>query len=222
MRMPRAFPVFCLALIISWTTPALAQRTGEQRAEGFRLYEEGRYREAIPYLDAVLSRKHRDIEAAIKRGNAYLRLNQPEKAIADFDNMIRIFPFFPASYTDRGIANIMLGQLEAAKDDFRKAIALYGRPLGPYIPFGSSDPNSSWNLSGYFQPVYFDRNGTYRALAYCGLGQVYHREGDDGRAIIEYNQAIRWNRRDPNNYAGRGDAFASLGQLDAALADFDE
>ena len=42
--------------------------------------------------------------------------------------------------------------------------------------------------------------------------------GQDEEAISEYNQAIELNPGDPNNHAGRGDAYAALNQLDPALS----
>src|SRR4051812_41031158 len=90
---------FALVLIFGWAgIPAIAQRTSDIRAEAFRLYDAGLYREAIPAFDAVLGRKHRDIEAHIKRGNSHLRLDQPELALGDFDSVIRFAPNFPSAY----------------------------------------------------------------------------------------------------------------------------
>src|SRR3954453_19640145 len=130
-----------LLMVVSAST-AVAQRTSDLRAEGYRLYDAGQYREALPYLDAVLAHKHRDIEAHIKRGNVHLRLNQPDLAIADFDSVIRYAPSFSSTYTDRGIANIMLGRLDLAEGDFRRALALYQRPFGTIDLPGSSAPTS--------------------------------------------------------------------------------
>ncbi len=201
--------------------PALAQRTSDLRAEAFRLYDAGQYREALPYLDAVVGRRHRDIEAHIKRGNAHLRLDQPEQALADFDSMVPFAPSYPGVFAGRGIAHTMLGQLDAARDDFTRAIVLYQRPTFPGILVGGSDINSSWNVSNP-PPDYHDFKGRGQAIAHCGLGQVYHRMGQDERAIVEYNLAIRINPLDPNSHAGRGDAYAALDQVGPALADYDE
>jgi tetratricopeptide (TPR) repeat protein len=225
MRIPQAGRGVAIVLVLvagMTAAAARAETTTDLRAEAFRLYDAGLYREALPYLDAVLSRKHRDIEARIKRGNVYLHLDQPAQARADFDTVIRFAPSFPSTYTDRGIADIMLGELDAARSDFSRAIALYGSPVGSIDLLGSNDPNSSWNLGGYAPPVSFDRWGQRRAIAHCGLGQVYHRMGQDEQAIAEYNRAIQLNPGDPNNYAGRGEAYAARDQLDPALADFNE
>ena len=64
---------------------AHADPTRADRRQGLRLYEAGRFAEAIPYFDRVLERHNRDIEVRLKRGACLLRTNQPQKALADFD-----------------------------------------------------------------------------------------------------------------------------------------
>jgi tetratricopeptide (TPR) repeat protein len=202
------------------------------RAEAYRIYNSGRYADAIPYLSALLEQKPRDIEAHIKRGNSYLRLNQPEAAFADFNWVVGFKPTFPPAYTDRGIANLMLSRLDAAAADFRMAIRLYdyppplfnpatGPPLTAYDdPFWIDD--NSWNVINTYAPGNIDRWGTQRALAHSGLGQVYHRMGRNDLALTEYNRSLQFNPLDPNAQVGRADALAGLGQAEQALAGYDD
>ncbi|MGZ3434084.1 MAG: tetratricopeptide repeat protein, partial [Isosphaeraceae bacterium] len=93
---------FLLTLLT--TSPALADRTAGARNQGFQLYEAGRYQEAIGALNRVLEKHPRDIETLIKRGNCYLRLDQPARALPDFDRVVRYSPLLPGAITDRGIA----------------------------------------------------------------------------------------------------------------------
>ena len=99
-------------LTLLTTSPARADRTAAARDQGTQLYEAGRYQEAIAELDRVLQRHPRDIEALIKRGNCYLRLDQPAQALPDFDRVIHYSPLLPGAFTDRGIALLMLGRNE--------------------------------------------------------------------------------------------------------------
>ena len=57
-----------------------------------RLYKEGAYQEALPLFDEVLRRRSRDVESRTKRGNIYLCIDQPERALADFNEVIRLTP----------------------------------------------------------------------------------------------------------------------------------
>ena len=180
-----------------------AQSNRDLRAEAFRLYAAGQYRESLPYFEELLRRKPRDIEARHKRGAAYLRLNQPKAALADFDAVIRINPLFeglyatnPESYTNRGIALVMLQRDGEALLAFERAVALRGALLKS------------------------DRAGL--CADYCGIGQVYHRRGDDARALDAFDRAIRTEPSDPNGFVGRGLALTGMGMPDTALSSFDQ
>ena len=203
-------------------TPALAQRPNDYHAEGVRLYEAGRYQEAISYFNVSLERKHRDIEGHIKRGNSYLKLNRADLALADYNSVIQFNRFFAPVYIDRGIAYIMLGQLDAAANDFNYALKLYNSPSYTFDPASSAYYDSSWNVPTITEPLNWDPKGTQRALAYSGLGQVYHRSRRDAEAVEQYNASLRLNPNDTNTLAGRGDALLSLGQVDEALACFNQ
>ena len=87
MRAPRIARVIGLAMAMAAMAAgrAHADPTRADRDEGLRLYEAGRFAEAIPYFDRVLERHHRDIEVRLKRGACYVATNQPAKALADFD-----------------------------------------------------------------------------------------------------------------------------------------
>src|SRR3954452_7215349 len=116
--------------------PARGESTNGARNTGFQLYEGRRYREAIAYLDRVIERHPRDIEALIKRGNSYLRLERPEQALVDFDRAIRANPLHPGGYTDRGIALLMLGRNQDALESFNRAVSVWKGPatlLGGFL-----------------------------------------------------------------------------------------
>src|SRR4029077_8483903 len=108
MRAPRIVPVVCSTVLLSVLAigPARGDETSAAQREGLRLYDSGRFAEAIPYFDQVLVRHPRDLEILNKRGVCYLRTEQAEKALVDFDRLTRRsaglarnFPngFFPAA-----------------------------------------------------------------------------------------------------------------------------
>jgi tetratricopeptide (TPR) repeat protein len=203
---------------------ARAGNVRQLRVDALRLYAEGRYQEALPRFDELLKSKPRDIESLNKRGCIYLRMNQPERALADFNAAARYVPFFdldqqqmnrrfhpdvpgtltanpygshqlyPSAFTNRGIAQMMLGNDDAALADFQHALNLHLSSLLPRAPGVTS--------------------------AYSGIGQVYHHKGDDARALDSYDRALRYNRRDPNAHVGRGVALVGLGRPDEALECF--
>ncbi|MCA1684429.1 MAG: tetratricopeptide repeat protein, partial [Planctomycetia bacterium] len=206
--------------------PSPAGSAHDARGEALRLYEAGRFEEALPLFDEVLRHKPRDLESLNKRGCILLRKNQPLRALVDFDAATRTSPFlaydamemgrqfapdvhtrppaslyapfysYPSAFTNRGIALVMLGRDDEALASFRRAISVH---LSQWPP---------------------DRSGL--ASAYCGLGQVHHRKGDDARALGAFGQAILNNPGGPNGHVGRGEALLGLGQLDKALVSYNE
>ncbi len=207
--------------------------TRSARLEGIRLYEAGRFSDAIPYFDQVLARKGRDLEILIKRGACYLRTNQPEKALADFDRVNQHSSWFSAafgaraifspestwvpqpsawmsfaeSWGNRGIALLMMGRNEEALESFRIATNLWNLPENR--PLFSSPGGRAQLIRG-------------RAAAYQGLGQAYYRVGHKDMAVQAYTEGIAIDASDPNGFAGRGDVLSFLGMTDQALADYSE
>jgi tetratricopeptide (TPR) repeat protein len=197
-RWTRIFSVWAWVALAAWAA-ARAGVAADPRSEAIRLYNEGKYSAALPLLDEVLSRRHRDIELLMKRGTVSLRQNQAERALADFDAGARYSPTFAPAFTNRGIALVMLGRDDEALASFRRAIAL-----------------SSFTVDGFA----VNRSTVGLADDYCGIGQVYHRKGDHDQALAAYNKAIEYNPKDPNGYVGRGEALAGMRRYDEAVADY--
>jgi tetratricopeptide (TPR) repeat protein len=218
----RRLSLLLVLALAAATLPARAQRPADLRIEAYRLYNAGRLQEAIPLLDGLLERKPRDLEAHIKRGNCYARLNQPERALPDYQWVIGYFPAWAPPYIDRGIAWMMLGRLDLAESDFRRALQLFSMGLMTRDPAMTAYLDTSWNVVSSSVPINLDTKGIQRALAHCGLAQVYHRLGRNAEAIAEYDWSLRLNPRDPNGYAGRADALAALGPVEPALADYEQ
>ena len=215
-----------LVLVLIGAVPARAADVHQLRGDALRLYAEGRFAEALPLFDQLLKSKPRDIESLNKRGCIYLRRNQPQRALADFNRAAQYIPFFdldqqqmgrqmlpgilfpltanpywsyqlyPSAFTNRGIAQMMLGNDAAALEDFQHALNLYYFSAIPWAPGVAS--------------------------AYSGIGQIYHRKGDDALALDAYDRALRFNRNDPNAYVGRGAALSALGRPDEARESLDK
>lgn len=204
--------------------PARAAGVHDARGEALRLYAAGRYQEALPFFDEVLRHKPHDLDSLNKRGCIYLRMNQPERALPDFEAAAVFVPFFayddmqlgrqfapdvhtrpPVSlfanayvysspFTNRGIALMMLNRDDEALAAFRRAVAIH-RTQRTWVGLSSD---------------------------YCGIGQVYHRKGDDAQALAAFDQALRVYPGDPNAHVGRGEALLGLGQYKDALNSYNE
>jgi tetratricopeptide (TPR) repeat protein len=206
----------------------------DARSEALRLYEAGRFAEALPLFDQVLEQKPHDIELLNKRACISLRMNQPRRAIADLDRATNESAFlaqdvvgfdrqfapdvattpgparylgvqlYPSAFTNRGIARMMLGEDDAALADFQHAIDL----RRTYRESSFSPNYAKWRIG--------------MAASYCGLGQVGLHRGDLAAALDACNEAIAYNPDDPNGFVGRGRAMAGMGRSQDALSDFNE
>jgi tetratricopeptide (TPR) repeat protein len=197
MRTSRIAQVVGLTMILLAVGPASASSTSAAELEGLRLYAAGRFAEALPYFNQVIERHPHDLAILNKRGICYLRTEQAEKALADFDRINRRSLWYPESSGNRGIALLMLGRDQEALGSFLMSTRLWALQW---------EGAPSRNLAG----------------AYEGLGQAYHRLGQDGPAAEAYNRAIAFDRTDPNAFAGRGDVLAAQRLFDQAIADYTE
>ena len=99
MRLPRIRLEVSLMIVmaVSAAPAALAVAGSGSREHAFGLYAAGRLQEAVSELDRVIDSRPRDIEALTKRGNCYLRLDQPQRALPDFERVIKLSPMNPSA-----------------------------------------------------------------------------------------------------------------------------
>lgn len=129
--------------------------------------------------------------ALTKSGNQKMRSGDFDGAIADFNEVIKIYEVFPAnvqsaSYLSRGLAYSGKGELDKALADMNKAISL------------QSD----------------------NAFAYPNRASVYEKQDEVDKAIADYAKAIKLNPKFPFPYRGRGLLLLKKGKDAEAEADF--
>jgi tetratricopeptide (TPR) repeat protein len=92
---------------------------------GMELFEQGQFEEAIEELSAGI-RIVPDASATVyaARGFSYCKLGEYEKAIADFDEAIRLDPEYFTAYNRRGNLYIVLGDYDRAIEDLNESIRI--------------------------------------------------------------------------------------------------
>ena len=112
--------------------------------------------------DNVIQVSTVDVEALIGRGSAYLRLEQYDNAVLDFNRAIELAPENADAYAGRGIAYSKQNNYDAASKDFKNTIMLDNRyEKGYYYP--------AYMTASYFEdenPISFGKAfiKTFRSL----------------------------------------------------------
>ena len=105
-----------------------------EKADAF--YAEGQYREAVTSYAEYLEDKPKDARAHFALGDSlYLKYtddyqkgradtNDLSRALAHFTTAAQLEPGYAPTYSQRGVVSLTLGNKEAAKQDYDKAISL--------------------------------------------------------------------------------------------------
>jgi len=174
---------------------------------------------------AIASGKFRGEELAaiyVSRGVEYKNKRGLDRAIADFDQAIRLVPKNTDVYTVRGMAWEAKGDFDRAIADFDQAIRLDPKNTDAYTVRGMD-----WEVKGDLDRAIADFDLAIRidpknTRAYTVRGVAWAAKGDLDRAIADYDQAIRIDPKNAGVYDNRGIAWAAKGDLDRAIADYDQ
>jgi len=123
----------------------------------------------------------------------------------------------------------LMGVLEAQRNDYDKALALFRRAFknAPKNALIASNIGNVYLEQKYFkkaldfyeQAISLDRN---YAEAYINKGNALQELNRYSEAIASYDQAVQLDPMDVKAYVNRGNAFLESGQLSAALQSYDD
>ncbi len=184
-------------------------------------------RDAIPFEKSLefftdsLQRKP-SAELYAIRGTILTEKQEYDKAIADFDESLRLDPQYADALSGRDRARLKRGGFDkalatpgtAARLDPKNAVGYYKRGL---MRQKSGDFDKA--LADFNQALRFDPK---HASTYAARGALWQNKGEIEKAIADYDAAIRLDPMQSGAHANRGLAWHQLGRYDKAIEDWKE
>lgn len=156
------------------------------------------------------------------RGLGWLKKEEPDRAIADFDQAISIWPIYAAAYGARGSAYLGKSDFERALADTNRSIELqpnlapsYGVRAAVYVERCALDQAvSEANRSIALNPRL--------PMGYNVRGSAFLRKGETDRAIQDFDRTLGLEPRYAPAFVNLGLAYARKGELDRAIAQLNQ
>jgi lipoprotein NlpI len=156
------------------------------------------------------------------RGISWRHKGEFDRAIADFDEAIRIDTKPARSYLQRAYAWDDKGDWDRAIADYDQAIRLDPKHARAHNGRGWAfykEGELDRAIAGYTEAIRLDPKF---AWAYNNRGLVWRDKGDFDRAIADFTEVIKLDPKYGSAYDNRGLVWRDKGELDRAIADFTE
>jgi lipoprotein NlpI len=144
----------------------------------------------------------------------------PDRALSDCNEAIRIDRSYAAAYVNRGNAYLNKADPDHAFGDFDEAIRLDPKNAWAYNARGNfyeSKGDFDHALSDFNESIRLDPN---YAIALFARGNWYKRKGDFDHALADLNESIRLDPNYAMAYFARGSVSYITGNNPGALEDF--
>lgn len=207
----------------------LLQRPGLKPEDAANLYYQRataeviqqKYQDAIADYSAAVEKTPGHVGARLGMADAYMRLNQPDKAEATFTAAVQTIPNNPLVYNNRGMFFQNRGRPQQAITDFTRAIELDSNYTVAYTNRGfaaMSEGNAQAAEADFTASLKVD---PAQPLVYSLRGTARLSRGDPQNAITDYQEALKLNPQNPIARADLGFAKYFAGDFAGAVADLD-
>jgi len=224
--MHRKYIIAVVLIMLGTLLTACGSRVEEQlNDEGYNLYLEGLYDEAITHYTQSLVDYPEYGAFYSNRGMAYYEMGDVELALEDLNQAIVLEADMPEAYLNRGTVYLGSGVYDQAQKDFYKAIQLkddFKDDNGlyyTYLNLGTllneiSQPKEALVVLGKA----FELKSADEKL-YNALGLIYKSIGDYEQALSYFNGAIELKEDYAYAYGNRGGVYYLMEEYRIALSD---
>ena len=196
---------------------------------------------AIKACSKLIASHPDDAGAYKQRGRAYSGTGDYDRAIADFDQAIKLARDDAPSYGMRGAAYWLVGDFDRAIADANESIRLAPRDAAGYRVRGLVYVSKSESYTeAFLKSLRADFDDVIKTLDaaiadfdeaikiaptdedYSGRGYLYYKKGDFARAVADLTQAIRLNPSSVAAHARRGEVCEARGERAKAIEDYNK
>lgn len=160
--------------------------------------------------------------AYYNRGIAYQNKGEHAKAIAEFNQSIKLNASDPASYRNRGYSYAQTGEYDLAIDDYGQTIKLKPDFAKIYYDRGwtyAAKKDHARALNDYNRAVDLDKDNPD---LYNDRGSSFAELGDLAKALADFDKAIALKSDYALGHANRAWVFSQQGKHEEAVAAYDE
>lgn len=209
--------------------------SGAYLGRGLLLMGDEKWAAAERELSVSLDRAYGSrVQALEARALVYEFMNQSDKALVDYKELLEINPSSTRALERRADLLLKLGKRSEATADYKALLQLDPAHQDARTALSTLDPKSGqdfvsvarefanaekWNeaIAAYDKAIAADPT---LAEAWSGRATAYSRTNNSARAIADYTKAIALDPKEFNAYNGRAHTHRTLGDSAKALADF--
>lgn len=177
---------------------------------------------AAAYFDRAIALNPNEARYYTLRGIALSRMNEPERAWADWEHASTLKPRDPDPDVQRGVDALRRGAVEDAVKSLESALEKHPDHARAHGYLGLAFERRG-DLPRAFE--HYDRAVALAnddAKGFCDRSYAHFRRGDYEKALADAARAVRLERRRGIGYAARGQALLMLERREEALDDFQE
>src|ERR1700722_340476 len=155
-------------------------------------------------------------------GLIYFQQGQLNKAAAQFQKVVEIYPNFADAHCDLGSALFQMGQRDEGVAQFQKALE-----INPYLAVAHSNLGNALLQKGQLAEAVTQLQKALEinpnlADAHSNLGNALLQEGQLDKAIVQFRQALEIDPSSSATHYSLSSALFQTGQFEATIAELQE
>ena len=177
---------------------------------------------AVAYLDRAIALRPGNARYYTLRAVGLSRMNEPERASADWEKASALAPNDPEPHVQRGVDCLRRGAVTDAIRSFESALVQNPDHARAHCYLGAAWERQE-DMARAFE--HYDRAIALApddAKVHCDRSYGYFRRGEYANALRDAQRAVRLEDHLGIAYAARGQALLMLGRADEALDSFHE